>query len=210
MGTQDERPERTRTGVADLVRVAPPDQHERPLPQLDPVAVHDGLAGAGNDVEPLVRAAVAVVRPAVRLAGPERHLRGLAVLVAQHDPEPVAELQVLVLHGNLRHFAGRRTTSGAKSLPSFAASLTGPIAAFAVSASTRFLGLSGSRTQNVTSWPASAHRRPRTLPTLSMPMTAMRMASLTSLGGLVQFAASGVPGSRTLVTRPRPPPARLL
>jgi hypothetical protein len=40
-----------------------------------------------------------IIGAALRLAGAERHLRGLAALVAQHDAEPVAELEVLVPHG---------------------------------------------------------------------------------------------------------------
>jgi hypothetical protein len=69
-------------GVSDLVPVSPLDEHQRALAQLDPLAIHDRHAGAGEDVEPLVRAAVAVLGAALGFAGPERHLGGLAVPVA--------------------------------------------------------------------------------------------------------------------------------
>src|SRR4051794_41704119 len=79
--------------------VATLDQHQRALEQLDALAVHDRYAGPGDDVEPLVRALVAVVPTALGLSRCERHLGGLAVVVSQHDAEPVAKLQVPVLHG---------------------------------------------------------------------------------------------------------------
>src|SRR5262249_61071197 len=96
-----ERLERPIARVPDLVPISSLDEHQRALAQLDPLAVHDGHAGARDDVEPLVRAAVAVVWAASGLARSERHLSGLAVFVAQHDAEAVAELQVFVLHGIL-------------------------------------------------------------------------------------------------------------
>src|SRR5262249_39289446 len=67
--------------------------------QRVPVAVDDGLARAGDDEEPLVGALVPVVRPALRRARRQRHLRHPGPLVAEHDPEPLAEPQVLVQHG---------------------------------------------------------------------------------------------------------------
>src|SRR5262249_17857708 len=88
-------------GVPDFVPVSPLDEHQRASAELDPLPVHDGQAGAGDDGEPLIRAPVAIVRPALSLAGRQGHLGGLTVFVAQHDAEAVAELQVLVLHGNL-------------------------------------------------------------------------------------------------------------
>jgi hypothetical protein len=53
------------------------DEHERPRVQLDTLAIDDCVARAGDDEEPLVGSSVMVVRPALGLAGSERHLRGL-------------------------------------------------------------------------------------------------------------------------------------
>ena len=39
--------------------------------------------------------------PAFRIAGGERHLSGLAMIVSQNDAKTLAELQLLVMHGIL-------------------------------------------------------------------------------------------------------------
>jgi len=56
-------------GVADLVSLTASNQQERPLPEIDPLTVHHRHALAVDDVEPLVGAMVAVVRPPLGLAG---------------------------------------------------------------------------------------------------------------------------------------------
>jgi hypothetical protein len=64
------------------VGVAALDQHQRPGLERHGFPVDDGLAGAGDDEQPLISTAVAVVRPALSLAWGERYLGRLGVLVA--------------------------------------------------------------------------------------------------------------------------------
>src|SRR5919197_603453 len=98
-----ERPQRAPARVANLVRVAALVEKERPLAEEDLRAVHDRFAGPAHDIEPLVGPAMAVVRPALGLAGAERHLGRLRVLVPEHDTESGPELEVLVAHESDRN-----------------------------------------------------------------------------------------------------------
>src|SRR5262249_58163341 len=71
-------------------------------------------------VQPLVGAPVPVVRPALGLAGGQRHLRRLGVLVAQDDAEPVPELKVPVPHGappSFPSYSRRRAGEGPRPSP---------------------------------------------------------------------------------------------
>jgi hypothetical protein len=65
------------TGVTDLMLLATLDQHKRALSQFDPLAFDDGRTLAGDDVEPLVSAAMPIVWPTLGLARNKHHLRGL-------------------------------------------------------------------------------------------------------------------------------------
>jgi hypothetical protein len=84
--------------VPDLVRLSSLDQYERPVSQLDPLALDDGLALASYHEQPLVGSAMAIVRPALGGTRSERHLGCLGMLVAEDDLEAFAESQVFVLH----------------------------------------------------------------------------------------------------------------
>src|SRR5438445_4596365 len=64
--------------VADLVPVAALDEKERPFSERITLAVDDGQAFAGEDVKPLVAAAVTVIRSALGIARSEHHLGRLA------------------------------------------------------------------------------------------------------------------------------------
>src|SRR5207244_6305445 len=74
------------------------DEQKRAGAQRITFAVDGRGAAAGDDVQPLVAAAMAVVRAALAVARLEHHLRGLSVAVAQCDAKPFAKTQVLALH----------------------------------------------------------------------------------------------------------------
>src|SRR3954471_18311990 len=86
-----ERTERFRARVKDLVRLPAPDQEERALPEFDAVSCDDRHSLAGDDVEPLIGTAVAVVGAALRRPRRKRHLGGLGVFVTEHDAEAITE-----------------------------------------------------------------------------------------------------------------------
>src|SRR5262249_7592695 len=86
-------------GVADLMPLPGLDQQQRALLQRVALAVDDGLPRPGDDVQPLVGAPVAIVRPALGFPGGQRHLCGLRAAVAQDDAETLPEPQALLLHG---------------------------------------------------------------------------------------------------------------
>src|SRR4051794_35462426 len=80
-----QRLQRLATGVADLVAITAFDKQQGAGTQGMLLTVDDGHAFTRDDKQPLVSAAMAVVRPAFVVAGCERHLRRLGPIVAQHD-----------------------------------------------------------------------------------------------------------------------------
>src|SRR5205823_4116703 len=96
-------------GIADLVLVAALDEEQRAGLELVPALVHARFAAAGLDVEPLVGAAMAVVRIAFRIAGRKHHLRGLRSRVADRDAKALAEAKPLALHRGASEFRRPRS-----------------------------------------------------------------------------------------------------
>src|SRR5204862_5993770 len=66
--------------------------------QFMPLALDQRLAGAGEHVQPLIGAAMAIVRIAFGVTGRDHHLGGLRAPVARHDAESLAEAQLLQSH----------------------------------------------------------------------------------------------------------------
>jgi hypothetical protein len=97
-----QRLQRPLAGVSDFVTVATLDQDERSPTQRDPLAVHNRFSRSADDEQPLVGAAMTVVRPALGRAGLERHLGGLRPPVPERDAEPAAEAKVGVAHARSR------------------------------------------------------------------------------------------------------------
>lgn len=71
--------------------VATLDQQQRSRAEPDPFPIDDGDARAGFDKEPLVCAAVAIVRSPFAIAWFDGHRRGLGAPVAERDPEAFPE-----------------------------------------------------------------------------------------------------------------------
>src|SRR4051794_25281172 len=84
--------------VAHLVLVAFFDEQQGAGHEPMPAAVHPREAAALHHEEPLVRAAVAVVRVALGISRRDDHLRRLGARVAESDPEAAAESKRLLLH----------------------------------------------------------------------------------------------------------------
>src|SRR6185437_6281402 len=91
-------PERRTAGVADLVPVALLDEEQRAGCQREPPPVHERLALAVHHVEPLVGAAMAIVRPALALSGSDDHGGRLRARVAERHAGSGPEAQGLALH----------------------------------------------------------------------------------------------------------------
>src|SRR3954465_6879037 len=64
-----QRAQQCTAGILDLMLLAMLDQHERAGTDLVPLAVYERSAAAGNDVEPLIGAAMPVLRAALRISG---------------------------------------------------------------------------------------------------------------------------------------------
>jgi hypothetical protein len=56
------------------------------------------LAAPGDDEQPLVGAAMAVIRAAFLAAGSDRHLRRLGVLIFDGHPETAGKIELHALH----------------------------------------------------------------------------------------------------------------
>ena len=54
-------------------------------------ALHDGHTGSRDDIQPLITAAMAVVRSALAFAGGQDHFSRLRMRIAKRDVEPLAE-----------------------------------------------------------------------------------------------------------------------
>src|SRR4029078_3415550 len=72
-----QRAQQCTAGILDLMLLAMLDQHERAGTDLVPLAVDERSAAAGNDVEPLIGAAMPVLRAALRISGWNDHLSRL-------------------------------------------------------------------------------------------------------------------------------------
>jgi len=80
------------------MRVAGFNEQQRTWSQGSFSSIDDGEADARDDEQPLIAAAMAIVRAAFGIAGGKGHLGGLRAAVAEHDAETFAEAEGFALH----------------------------------------------------------------------------------------------------------------
>ena len=95
-----QRAQRPPTGIPDFVRVAPLNEQERPGPQRIVLTSDNDRTRAGENVQPLVTAAVTVLWAALRLSSGQHHFRRLGMLVAQSHTKSLPEPEFLSSHSS--------------------------------------------------------------------------------------------------------------
>src|ERR1700733_9565412 len=80
-----ERPEWRPPGVSNFVAIASLDEQQGAGTQVNQSLIHGRSSGSGDDVKPLVRAAVTIVSTTFGLAGSQCHLGRLRMPIAEHD-----------------------------------------------------------------------------------------------------------------------------
>src|SRR5205823_7935430 len=91
-------PQRPAAGVADFVRLPALDEDDCPGPKREPLTIDNCPTGPGDDVQPLVTAAMPIVGAALRISGAEHHLCRLRPAIADRDAEAWAEAEGFVFH----------------------------------------------------------------------------------------------------------------
>ena len=89
------------------MRFAALDQQERAFAQSDLPAVNDGCPCPGDNVQPLVSSAMAVVRTPFAVPGGQGHLRRLGVPIAQENVESSLKSHLFAFH-LANHLQARR------------------------------------------------------------------------------------------------------
>jgi len=84
----------------DFVRLAAFDQHQNTRAQFDSLAGNNRETRTANDVQPLIRPTMTILRVPLRPSGWKSHLGRLGVLVAQEHAETRTEAELFVLHSS--------------------------------------------------------------------------------------------------------------
>jgi hypothetical protein len=88
-----ERAKRGSSARLDLVSLAARNEDQRARHELVAAALDNGVTATGDNVKPLVGAAMAIARISLLISGRDDHLRGLRAAVAANHAECFFEPQ---------------------------------------------------------------------------------------------------------------------
>jgi hypothetical protein len=93
------RLERRPASVTDLMGITLLDEQEGAFAKRFPSSVDDPRAATGHDEQPLIGAAMTVIRSALTIPWRNDHLRGLSTRIADGDAKSLPKAKLFLTHG---------------------------------------------------------------------------------------------------------------